>query len=423
MPPRAPERTRRLAGPACAAAALVAVTALPAAADGWTILGSLRQTFSADSNLQLAPGSDASAGSTTIGNVTFSSANTRSNLSITPGFRASRFFGDAGQSNLIAPQLRAGFSHRVGTVTFNSGANLDIKPTTFSEFGAIDPTEPGFQPDPGDPQIDDGTDIIPDVVTSDLNDIRQNATRISFGANAGLGFQLDPRNTLNLGVNTSLVRFDRDANSLSPSDSVGLSASLGHAVTTNTRATLALSARRVEIDAANPSDSNILNLSTGVTSTVSERLNFSGNLGLNFIDTNRSVGQDDTGIGFSFALRANWRPTEDIGVGLNASQSLQPSSQGDLRTNTNIGLSLSGRVNERERLSASFGVSQQRTSSTFGGGGSDHLVFSSIGYSWAILPDLSANLQYGFRWRPDSGSEATSHDISLTVSKSFTVRP
>lgn len=383
--------------------------AAPAAADGWSIFGTIRQSFQADSNLQLEPGGDESVGGTTTASTTFSSANGRSALSLTPGVRASVFTGDTGQSNLVAPQFAARLAHRVGAVDFRSGLSLDIRPTTFGEIGDTDSGIP------------------------DLEGIDENATQIRLSGNLGFGLQLNARNSLNFGLDANALRFDRDADALSPSTTVGARAGLDHAIDEASGVTLGVGLRRIEIEGDNPSESVVFDVTGGLRSRLDEQLSLNASLGLNVLDTEREAGADELGLGFSFRVGATWSPTRDFRLSLAASQALEPSTEGELETRTSISLTAVGVVNEREQLSVALGVSRQDSASTFNGtggggdgdgdgdGGAEHLARASVGYTWAILPDLSADLRYAFRWRPDSGEEATSHNLSLTVSKSFTI--
>ncbi len=381
------------------AAALACLVPAAAQAERWSISGVLSQGFRADSNLSLdTGGEEASLSSTTTGNVSFASQTPTSSLRFTPGFRATTFLAGDGR-DLISPSFSSGLSHRVGSLDLSSSLSLDIRQTVFSEIGEEDDT--GF---------------------TDLDVLQRNATAITVRASAGAGYQINSRNRFNLGSNVSLRRFTDDADSLSPSTTIGLSGGYSHSLDNVTAVSLSTGLSRTEFTGQNASESVTFSFGGGVSTSISPGFSLGGQFGLNFTDTTRTGRPDSSGLGFSFSTNASYAATSDTSLSFNASQSLQPGANGELQDQLRINLGVAHSINDRENVSFSLGLSQQSLATSAQGSGSSTLAQSSLGYRLAITPDLNALLSYSFRVRPSESLEDGSHALFLTFSKAFTIQ-
>lgn len=382
-----------------AGAALASFVAGAAEADGWSISGVLSQRFGADSNLTLAEGGDdPTLSSTTTGNIAFSSATPRTSLSIAPGFRATRFVGEGGQ-NQITPSFSSGLSHRVGSLDLSSGLSLDIRPTVFSELE----------------ELDDGS--------TDLDVIQRNATAISVRASAGAGYRIDSRNRFNLGANLSIRRFTDDADTLTPSTTIGASGGFAHSITDRTTVNLSTGLSRVTFGGTNDSESVTASFGGGVSTSINPGFTFGGQIGLNYTDTTRPNANDSSRLGFSFSTNAGYAVSEATSFSLSASQSLQAGATGELQDRLRINLGLGHSINTRENVSFSLGLSRQSLASSLSGGGSGStLVQTSIGYQVAITPEINAGLNYSLRLQPEDSLDSASHRLFFTISKAFTLQ-
>lgn len=373
-----------------------------AEADGWSVFAFLSQRFEADSNIQLDSTSDGEAfGATTLGTVDFVSRTSRSEFRLSPGFRATGFLGDGANSdqNLIAPNFSGALSHRVAAVDFSGGVQFDIRPTAFSEFD-----------DFGDGASD------PDLVD-------QNAISINFNANSQVGYRIDERNRVTAGSLVSVRRFTADADSLTPSTTIGANAGFSHSLSSTTTTDIGAGARRVRFGGAQDDTSVIFDLDAGVSTEINPGFTLGGRFGVNFTDTDRGVGVDETGAGYTFSLNAGYAVNEALRFGVSAAQSLEPGSDGELQERLRIAANTAWTINTREQLSLGVNLSRQSSGATAVGGGTSSVAQTTLGYRFAITPEVSADIGYAFRWRPDEGDEATSHKIFLTFSRSFTLQP
>ncbi len=388
-------RWRRL----LAGAALASLACGAARADGWSISGALSQRFGADSNLTLSQGgADPTFSSTTTGNVSFASETSRTSLSVTPGFRATRFIGEGGQ-NQITPSFSSGLSHRVGSLDLSSGLSLDIRPTAFSELE----------------EVDDGS--------TDLDVIQRNATSISVRASAGAVYRIDSRNRFNLGTNLSIRRFTDDADTLTPSTTIGASGGFAHSITDRTTVNLSTGLSRVTFGGTNDSESVTASFGGGVSTSINPGFTFGGQIGLNYTETTRPGDNDSSRFGFSFSTSAGYAVNEATSLSLSAGQSLQAGATGDLQDRLRINLGLGHSINTRENFSFSLGLSRQSLASTLGGGSGSTLVQTSVGYQFAITPEINAGLNYSLRLQPEESLDSASHRVFFTISKAFTLQP
>lgn len=380
-------------------AALASLACGAASADGWTISGALSQRFGADSNLTLSQGGDdPTFSSTTTGNVSFSSATPRTSLSFTPGFRATRFVGEGGR-NQITPSFGGGLSHRVGSLDLSSGLSLDIRPTVFSELE----------------EVDDGS--------TDLDVIQRNATAISVRASAGAGYRIDSRNRFNLGSNLSIRRFTNDADTLTPSTTIGASGGFSHSITDRTTLNLSTGLSRVTFGGTNDSESVTASFGGGVSTSINPGFTFGGQIGLNYTETTRPNADDSSRLGFSFSANAGYAVNEATRFSFSASQSLQAGATGELQDRLRVNMGLGHSINPRENVSFSLGLSRQSLASTLGGGGSGStLVQTSLGYQIALTPDINAGLNYSLRLQPEDSLDSASHRLFFTISKAFTLQ-
>ncbi|MFN3263070.1 MAG: hypothetical protein ACE37J_21170 [Pikeienuella sp.] len=383
-----------------AGAALASFAVGAAKADGWTISGALSQRFGADSNLTLSQGGDdPTFSSTTTGNLAISSETPRTSLSFSPGFRATRFIGEGGQ-NQITPSFSGGLSHRVGSLDLSSGLSLDIRPTVFSELE----------------ELDDGS--------TDLDVIQRNATAISLRASAGAGYRIDSRNRFNLGTNLSIRRFTDDADTLTPSTTIGASGGFAHSITDRTTVNLSTGLSRVTFGGTNDSESVTASFGGGVSTSINPGFTFGGQVGLNYTETTRPGDNDSSRVGFSFSTSAGYAVNEATSLSFSAGQSLQASATGELQDRLRVNLGLGHSINTRENFSLSLGLSRQSLASTLVGGGSGStLVQTSVGYQFAITPELNAGLNYSLRLQPEESLDSASHRLFFTISKAFTLQP
>lgn len=401
----APPWKRRRDG--LAAAFVAAAVAGPVMADdGWSILGFLSQRFQGDTNLSLDPDkNDDTLGSTTTAGLTIASENSRSSFSVSPSLTGTLFTGSNSDRNRISPSISANGSHRVAAVDLSGGVNADARPTSFSEL--------------------DTSAVDPITGIPDLDLVDRNAVEISVNGNLRLGYDIDSRNRIAFGPNLRLRRFTNDGSTLSPSTTVGASGDFLHRINSSIAATAALGARHIDIGGRNGSKSLVLSADTGLQGELSPRLSLNGSVGANFSDTKSdNTGDSSTAIGLQANIRLGYQAREDLSFTFTARQSLEPGSNGELQERSILNAGLNHAINSRESFNLNLGFSRQGASSTSAvDRDTEHQLRASIGYGIALTSDLTAQVGYGFRWVPDSGREATSHNVFVSFARNFTLQP
>lgn len=403
MNPVRPQRRRGLALAAPLAAA-IAGAAGAAAADGWTIFGSISQAFEADSNLTLDPNKDDDAvGSTTSLGVDIGSENSRSSLTISPGVTARAYTGSSSSSNNpveISPRLATRFSHRGAAADLTGGVTFDMRPTEFSEL----------------------SDEV--LGAPDLNVINRDSNQLTLNGDLTAGYDIDSRNRFTIGPYAKLLRYTKDGGSLSPSTTIGLRSGFTHELNSRYGLQAGLGGRRVETTGANRSESYLLDLDGGVRVRVSERFNLNGNIGLTFVHSKDDFGVTDDRIGLTTNIDASYALQEDLSLTFRAKRGIEPSALGELQNRTVLSTGLRYLINQRESVDLGLGYSSQSDATDLlGGSGSDSQLRADIGYSIALTPDVSARIGYTARWVPSGQNEAMSHKLQLSISRNFALQP
>lgn len=300
---RLQRRGRLLLGAFGVSAALGA----PAAADGWSVAGSLSQSFEGDTNLTLDPNDDDGAfGSTTSLGLRFSSETSRTSFVISPGVTARLFTESSSSDNptSISPRLSSRIDHRVGAFDIGGGFIFDVRPTAFSELNDLELGAP------------------------DLEVIDQDATQISFRADAAIGYQIDSGNRFNIGPNFSIIRYTDDSDALSPSTTFGVSGGYSHQLNSRLALTAGLGARYVDTDGTPSSKDVLVDTNVGVRGQISDRFTLDGAIGLSFQNSRDSASGSDNGIGFTTDVDAAYAIRDDLSLSLVASRGIEPSASG-----------------------------------------------------------------------------------------------
>lgn len=385
------------------AAALIAAPGAPAAADGWSVQASMSQAFEGDTNLTLDPDDDdESLGSTTSLGLTFGSETSRTRFVISPGVTA-RLFSGSSSTNAgpfaISPRLSSQIDHSIGALDIGGGFNFDVRPTAFSELSDFELGAP------------------------DLDVIDQDATQVSFRADAYLGYQIDPRNRFTFGPNVSILRFTDDSSSLSPSTTFGVSGGFSHQLREDLAATFNLGARHVDTDGASSSEDFLIDTDIGVQGQISDRLSLNGGVGLTYRNSKDSGSGADNGIGLTGYVDAAYALRNDLSLSLRGSRGIEPSASGELETRTVLNAGVNHQINGRESIDAYVGYSSQDEAAGFTGDTDDSQFQAGFGYALSLTPEVVARVGYGMRWVPTGRDEAMSHKVSVTFSRSLVLQP
>lgn len=384
-------------------AVLAGVCAAPAAAQSeetrqtvfgpaidWSVLARLTETVQADTNRRLNGDNEGveASGSVAVG-LTVAGRGKRSQFNVSTNVRAGRSTDNTvGNLDRIDPNLSATAVFLGKGYSINASVNAQTRDTTTSE--------------------------VEDAGVTNLD-----VTRFDAGASVGVNWQATKRDSLSLTATAQFVDFSRSVGSLSPSQTFGVSGAWSRAVTPTTSYSFTTNFRHFDADGVNGRTSRTASAQFGIQHRRTSRHSLGASAGLSFVSTDNDNAAKSTQIGFvgggSFGYTI-----DEFNASLNLSQSIQPSSDGELRAFTSLGGNLAYRINEVQRLS--FGVRYSRRSDVSGGG--DVLQFLSLGpsYSYSLTEDSTLSLGYQFRLRDDETNDfETGHQLMLTLSHQLTV--
>lgn len=389
-------RSLRRAAPLLGAAAMLAVAAPSAHGDqtyspvfgpaiDWSVLVGLTESFELSTNRQLNGTSDNVEARGVIGvGLNINGVGKRTRFGLSTGFNVGRSTDDdISNLNRLDPNLSATAVFLGKGYSINAQVNGRTQATSISE------------------QIDSG-------ITN------QDATRIDVRASVGVSWQATKRDSLSISTSAQIVDFSRSVGSFTPSQTFGVSASWSRQATETTSYSFSTNFRHFEADGVNSRTSRTANLQLGIQHSRTSRHTLGGSAGFSFVSSDNTDGSSSTQVGFVGSGSFGYT-IDEFNANLAVSQSVQPSSDGDLNAFTSLAGSLAYRINALQSLG--FNITYTRRSDISGGG--DVLQFLSLGprYSYSLTEDSSLSLGYQFRVRDDTtNSFQTGHQVTLTLS-------
>lgn len=382
--------------------------ALPAPADGWRIRGTASQDIGFNSNPDLAR----DPVRTVLGNsaltLDFSKSSPRSEISIRPTVSATLSDGGESADDLtsLRPALSFNASHRSGDTRFRTGLSARVQPTEFSSLA--NPEFIGFNEE-GEPLFD-------------LDIIDQDALQFSLGLNAGISHNLNSRNDINFGLSSSIIRFDEDDDTLTPSTSVALRTGWDHRLNNSTSGGLSLALRQVRFGGDDPRTDQTFDLNARLSRQETATFRYGGGLGLNL-----SVDEDD-GVtpGLNYAADMTYLATPRDQFSFQAAQVTDPGSDGALQTRTTAGFQYAHGINARESFGTRLNYSRQDDIGGERGGGNstgNQLITAALSYNIDLTPTVSGTLGYQVRNRFGGDENIMSHNIFFSISTDLEILP
>jgi len=422
-------------------AVLVLAASLSAAsAADWSANARISETLSFSDNLQLNEADREPAfGSTTRLGLTLRGRQGATNWSLGTGFRARAFTGRGADSDAVT--LRPGNIR--GRINYNArqyslGGNFSFRrrSTTFITFDEIDDFDdaddelPDGADDPDDTDGADGADGADGVDGAVDTAIRQRQDTVQTLLNLGtnLGFAVDALNSVNAGIQTTIVRFSDDDPDLTPSTSIAGSFGWSGRLTPRTTTGFSVRLRRFMADDRQNTQSTGLSLRGRLGHRWTPRVSSSASLGLNLTRITRNSFVNNAGVLVPGSEETRVNGVGSLGVSMrrratslsiNASQSVRPSTFGDLRTVTSVGVRVSHRINNWSRISFPVRYSLQSEL----GGDEDINQFFSVGpsYSVRLADNWRASLRYQFRLSADDDGTGLSNSVSVSVSRNLNI--
>lgn len=463
-----------------AAAAVAAASATgPSSADGRLTM-SVRQTFAADTNVQLDPRAAGSFGSITDIGLRYAFAEPGATLSAALGFNYAAFTGDD-NSNLegLFPNVNVSYA-----VAYASDTTLD-----FSLGGRVYPTDarrvtlPGLGAAAGaDGAGDGGDETPPDEETGDTTDPNQpldpgegdvesgarDALAIRVNAGAGVLHRLNSNDTLSFNANLYVIDYiDGNNASQVPSRSLSFRGNWGRVTSQSISTGLGASLAFFQSEGSEDRRTVALGLTANATWRPWGRWSFFGRLGPNFTVTEENRAAPGGGftrdrrneIGLSADLRANYAGAIVSGAAF-LSQGLAPDSSGRVVNRSTIGANLGYRTSATSRLSwngsatvrsalsgasgfqdtyfAATGIGFNQAINSYSSAGislvarwednnadinDEFTAGASIRYSYRLTQYLSASVGYTFRLQDEDRGDDVSHRVFLTLTRPFTLLP
>ena len=176
---------------------------------------------------------------------------------------------------------------------------------------------------------------------------------------------------------------------------------------------------RFDSSGASGRKSRTVSAQAGIQHLRTSRHSLGASGGLSFVSSDLSNGDSSTQIGFVGSGSFNYK-LDEFSAGLSVSQSVQPSSEGELNSLTSLSGDISYRINSLQSLG--FRINYTRRSDISGGG--DILQFVTLGpsYNYSLTKDSSLSLGYQFRLRDEVASDVvTGHQVMLTLAHDLTL--
>lgn len=399
-------RLRRALGRATARSAVAhalccVLAGAPAGAADLSVSGFFNQRFDVDSN----PGSstshvdDPEASTSTSLGIVVTSRTPRTSFSFAPGVS---FTATSSDETLETDQVAPRFNGRITRLGRRAqvSAGLSVIPSLTSrdsdladffvtppDFGAppIDPETPIDPEAPVDPEP-------PDLGGPDDPSFREGANgtalRLTTSADLRGSLSLDPRNSINAGIDAQFERYLGDAADFSETDSYGFSTGFSHRLDPRTSLSLNGGAQLFTADTAE----RTFNIGVGFSRSATPRLSYTTNLGVLLADSD--AADSEPSISFNGGAGFSWRgPDYSLSGGVR--QGASQDEFGTLQNRASLSLNASHQIDRR--LGVSLPTQLSLSNPVFGEGGDEITFTTGPSVSYALTPDWAMSLGYRFR--------------------------
>ncbi|MEM8958104.1 MAG: hypothetical protein AAGC86_09845 [Pseudomonadota bacterium] len=318
----------------------------------------------------------------------------RSLLSAELGVSARYFIGDGndlGGTGRLDPSLSINHSYTGKTYQVDTRAGLAVTRAAFSQAD--------------------------DTGTTDAN-----ASQFTVNYGSSLTQQLDTQSSVTAGVNGTYTDFSESAVDLVPTFVVGTTAGWNRQITETSALSFDLGFRHFAADNPEDTRSQTADLSARLQHRRTPRHMIGVTLGTTGVRTTETgTGTDfdinaTGGIALDYALRS-------LSASLGLDQSIEPSSEGRLESQTRVSGSLGYQVNRRQQSSLTLSYSRRTPLGSDTGETRDFLRVSPS-YSIALTPAASFTFGYAFRLsRDDTDGLATGHQVFAFLERRFDLLP
>lgn len=255
--------------------------------------------------------------------------------------------------------------------------------------------------------------------------LSENSTRELDGRfSLELAEQIDTRNRISSGLDARAVDFIDGGTSLIETRTIGASFGWNHVLTQTTVLNTTLGLRHFRSDDAEGTRTQTASLSLGMAHQRTPRHSFQlsgGVTGLRTFERNRPGGTD-LNVGFTGTAGMDYR-TRSLNAGLGLTQSIEPSSIGDVQAFTRLIGTLGYTLNDTERLGLRMAFG--RRGDVGGEGDNDTLITADVGpsYTWRLTDSTALSVGYAFRMSHDDDGTGLGHRVTAAFTKDFDFLP
>ena len=373
----------------------------PAMAVEWTMGGSVSQSLQAETNRDLDPNdSQPIYGGTTSFGVDLRALTPTTQWQFETGASAGYFGGSGDTSGLNGsfPNFAAAVSHNGEYVDSGASFAVDYEPVAFSQLDNTGRTQ-------------------------------GNATQLTMTLSGDAAYPIDPLNSLSLGAYGQIIRFPSGTTTLDPTTDYGTNLSWGHQLSATTQGNLTFGVSRFTSQGADQPQSLTFSFSGGVGHEVNARLSVNASLGLQASRTTQTLfGQDETGfsVGPSGSVDVAWQPAADTHLVFALSHGLSPTSFGELQNTTAAGAGLQHAINDWTSTGISVFLQRQTASGGFQSQTQEPTrLYGTISpnISFSLTQDWALRASYTFSMERQSGSNAFSNGVFMTITRAFDILP
>ena len=411
-------------------ALVVALPGWEAKAADWYLKGLLSETSLYNSNQQLKANSDGNVfGLLSTVNLDFGLRTPSFRIKAITGLSYNYYFGPGAMADDFGP---SGLNERNGfdfTIAGNAEYKRNIGPNTYNLSGFVvpEPTEISELTDSG-------------KVTFD-------ATRWSFGWNGGIDHAVDPLNTLSLDAAQKWVRFvGSDSDEFTPYDSYSLAGIWKRRLSQRSDATVSAGIVQSTFGDSSGNTSTTYYASTGFAANLTKLLSVNASVGGQYTDSedDGTLSGAIWNFGFDYVMKRT-------AIAFDASQSVAPSSLGDVQQTTALAVNINHKVSPRLNLGASYRIASSDQSpelldsqligasanyainsltnlslngsyNMFRADDDENIMTLSATYGRELIERLRGELSYTFKYDDDSDEGvATSHAAYFRLSRPFDV--
>ena len=183
-------------------------------------------------------------------------------------------------------------------------------------------------------------------------------------------------------------------------------------------------------------------LQSGVQSSLSKRLTFSGNIGMVFVNAYQNgsaqpSSQTSSTAGAPFQLQVGaanawignvgltYQLSKTTTAALTAAESITPTLTGQLQQSLTVGLNVNHNINELSNISAFAQFAETSSSNQIGQSNSSatnsYFYTASVNYSYMLTRKWRTNLSYTYRQRDDQTGTARSNTVLFSLARDFNV--